>query len=262
MELEVKNLSFGYKNKNILKDVNLRFQPMITALIGPNGAGKSTIIKCISGIEKPKGELFFDGKKIQRSYKEFYSDIISYLPQSSSGNISITVLEAVLLGMINTLSIKVSDEQLDKVRDILCDLGIQDLAEKKLNELSGGQRQIVFLAQAIIKEPKILILDEPLNNLDIHYQFEILNLISRLSDERELITIIVMHDLNMAAKYAKRVVLINEGEVLTNDKPDKVLTTEIIRKVYNVESEISKSDNGILSINFINTSNYMQDGRN
>ncbi len=249
MKLTIKDLRFGYNEKDILKKINIQFEPMVTAVIGPNGAGKSTLIKCIAGILNPKGTIIYNENKVCSSYREFYTKVISYFPQTITPNVAITVFEAVLLGMLNSLSLRVSDEDITKVVDALKDLEIEELAQRRLDELSGGQLQMVSMAQAVIKEPKVILLDEPLNNLDIHHQFEILNLICELTYRRKIITIIAMHDLNLAARYADRIIVINKGEIYSSGTPAQVLTREMIRSVYMVDAEVSNDCNGIPFVN-------------
>ncbi len=245
MKLVIEDLTFSYKKDRVLTEINLQLDSQITAVIGPNGAGKSTLIKCIAGILKPKGTIRYNSKPVNQSFRAFYTEILSYLPQSIYSSAVITVFEAVLLGRLNSLSLYVSDDELERVLRILEHLGIQELAHKKLNELSGGQQQMVSLAQALIKEPEVLLLDEPLNNLDIHHQFEILNKIKEIHSTKSVITLIAMHDLNLAAKYADKIIVLNQGQVYACGKPGTVLTEELIRLVYKVKAHVLIDNQGI-----------------
>jgi iron complex transport system ATP-binding protein len=256
VKLTVKDLSFGYNSPEILKRINLKFEPMITAIIGPNGAGKSTLIKCIAGVLNHKGIIMFNEDKVCSSYKEFYTKIVSYFPQTISQSASMTVFEAVLLGMLNSLSLKVGDAELNKVFGVLKGLEIEHLAERQVNQLSGGQMQMVSMAQALVKEPKVMLLDEPLNNLDIHHQFEILNLISEETYRKQIITVIAMHDLNLAARYADRIVVIDQGEIYASGTPEQVLTPEMIQSVYMVDAEVSIDRNGVPVVNPISLAGH------
>lgn len=250
MNLKIENLSIGYGNKTILSNVNLVLKPKIIAVIGPNGAGKSTLIKSIAGINKLKeGIITFNDRKIDKNYKEFYSKYLGYFPQFLPANSVLTVFEVILLGMIDSLSLRVSDEELVKVMSIMKQLGISELAKKCMNELSGGQQQMVSLAQAIIKDPKVLLLDEPLNNLDIYRQFEILDIIKNITYKNEIITVIAIHDLNLAARYADEIVVIHDGKVYSRGTPKEVLTKELLREVYKVDAQINIDDNDIPSVN-------------
>ncbi|MDO5516918.1 MAG: ABC transporter ATP-binding protein [Clostridium sp.] len=250
MNLEIENLSICYGNKTILSDINLTFEPKIIAIIGPNGAGKSTLIKAIAGINKAKqGTITFNKKKIDKSYKEFYSKYLGYFPQFLPTNTVLTVFEVILLGMIDSLSLRVSDEELIRVMSIMKKLNIDGLAKKRMSELSGGQQQMVSLAQAIIKDPKVLLLDEPLNNLDIYRQFEILDIIKKITYENNIITVIAIHDLNLAARYADEIIVIHDGQIYSQGSPEEVLTEDLLRQVYKVNAEITVDSNNILSVN-------------
>lgn len=245
MKLVVNELSFRYKNTEVLHDIGLELTPMLTALIGPNGAGKSTLLQCMAGILPSEGHLYFNGQKINPSSHESYIQNLSYLPQYGFNPVAITVLEAVLLGMLHSLSFRVGDEELDRAFKALYDLGIQDLAEKRLDELSGGQQQLVSIAQTIVKDPSLILLDEPLNNLDIHHQLEMLELIREQTRSRKTITVIALHDLNLAARYADRILVIDKGRLYASGTPEEVLTKKMLREVYRVEADVTIDKGGI-----------------
>lgn len=151
--------------------------------------------------------------------------------------------------MIDSLSLRISDEELIKVMSIMKKLNIDGLAKKRMTELSGGQQQMVSLAQAIIKDPKVLLLDEPLNNFDIYRQFEILYIIKKITYKNDIITVIAIHDLNLAARYADEIVVIHDGKVYSKGNPKEVLTKELLREVYKVDAEITIDSNNIPSVN-------------
>lgn len=250
MSLKISNLNYRYSSKFALTDINLNFHRSVTAVIGPNGAGKSTMIKCIANIFKSSGDIYYMDQKVDRS-NNFYTKNVSYLPQASRTDSSITVFEAVLLGLMNTLTLRVSPEQRETVDSMLDVFDIKPLAKRPICELSGGQLQMVLLAQAMIKEPEILLLDEPLNNLDIHRQFTLMNLIRKLARERDMIIIIVMHDINLAARYADNIVIMNKGRLHSVGKPHTVITREMLRDIYNIESNIHLNDEGYPVIEFV-----------
>lgn len=251
MTLKIQNINYKHSSKFSLNNINLAFDNNVTAIIGPNGSGKSTLIKCIVNMYKCDGEMYYQGESIKKHKKEFVKEKVGYLPQTSQNDASITVFEAVLLGLMNTLTLKVSKKQEQKVNDILDAFELQHLAKNKINELSGGQLQMVLLAQSIIKEPEILILDEPLNNLDIHRQFSLLNIISNLAYEKKMIVIIVMHDINLASRYADNIVVMKDGNVYSHGTPKKVLTKEMIREIYKIDSEIYVNKQGKQVIEFV-----------
>jgi iron complex transport system ATP-binding protein len=240
----VKDLCFGYASTPILKNINLNASPgEITAIIGPNGAGKSTLLKCIAGLLKPKsGRILINGRDVKEFKREEIVKIVSYIPQDHSIRAVLTVFEVVLLGRIHSLSWKVDDKDLEITLKTLKDLGIEKFASRYIDELSGGQRQMVFIAQALVREPKVLLLDEPVSNLDIKHQLEILDLIRKITNENNITTLIILHDLNLAARYADKLVVLRKGEIYANGKPEHVLTKEMIRDVYGVYAKVDNDD--------------------
>jgi iron complex transport system ATP-binding protein len=233
--LNICNLSFGYGNKSVLQEINLEFEPFLTAIIGPNATGKSTLLKCIAGLFKHQGSIFLNGERIDDGSAARH---VSYLPQDSGSPISLTVLEAVLLGRHHFLSWRVSPEDLQMVFGILDDLGITDLSTRQLNHLSGGQQQMVSIAQSLIREPQVLLMDEPTSSLDLCRQIEIFNLIKKVTRDRNMITLVAIHDLNLAARYADNMVVMNMGRIFDVGPPDEVLTEEMIREVYGLDADV------------------------
>ncbi|WP_290902413.1 ABC transporter ATP-binding protein [Ferroglobus sp.] len=243
--VELKEVKFGYNSSDeILKGISFRANPgEITAIVGPNGAGKSTLLKIIAKILKPKsGIVLFDGKNLS---KEETTKIVSYLPQENSIPGILTVFEAVLLGRLPHLSWRVKREDLEIVRNTITELRLEKYAERYTSQLSGGEKQMVLIAQALVREPKVLLLDEPVSNLDMRNQLEILELIKKFTKERKISTIVVLHDLNLAAKYADKIVIISNGKVRAYGDAKSVLRPEVLAEVYEVEVNISSSDGNI-----------------
>jgi len=154
---------------------------------------------------------------------------------------------------MNSLALHVSMPQVREVNDMLDAFGLRPLAKRPICELSGGQLQMVLLAQAIIKQPAILLLDEPLNNLDIRRQFALLNLISKLSKQKDMITIIVMHDINLAARYADNIVIMSRGRLHSCGRPREVITKQTLKDVYEIESNVRVNAEGFPVIEFVDT---------
>jgi len=249
MRLEIEDLRFGYGPEPVLKNIEILALPgEITAVIGPNAVGKTTLLKCIAGILKPEGSVLLDGKEMNKFKKEEITKYVSYLPQESSARAVLTVFEAVLLGRLHSLSWRVSDEALTLVSEVLEDLEIEDLASRYLNELSGGQKQMVSIAQSLVREPKVLLLDEPTSSLDLQHQLEVLDLIRDVTVEREITTLIALHDLNLAARYADEFVVLHNGAVHASGKPASVLTPETVRYIYGVNATVYVDGNGIPQI--------------
>lgn len=248
MKLETSNLSFRYNSHPVLDGINFKIESRITALIGPNAAGKSTLLKCMAGVLDPKGTLALDGNDVKDLKKDELMRSRSYLPQDSKTNACLSVFETLLLGMVHSLSWKVSEEELEAVSNVLGYMGIEELAMKNINELSGGQRQMVFIAQSLIRNPRLLLMDEPTNSLDLQHQLELFEFIQQITKERGMTTIIALHDLNLAARYADNVVLMNKGKIHDFGSPYSVLTQKNIQSVYGINTNISIDADGILWI--------------
>lgn len=247
--LQVERLKFAYDSSEpILRNIHLNAVPgEITGIIGPNGSGKSTLLKCIAGLLKPEGIIRLSENNTGPANKKRLGQWVSYLPQENSFRAVLTVFETVLLGRMQSLSWRVGKEDLTVVLRMLETLGIEMLASRFLGELSGGQRQMVWMAQALVRQPKVLLLDEPLNSLDLRHALEILDMMKEITVQKKIITVIVLHDLNLAGKYADKIILLKDGDVYSSGTPKTVLTQETIGSVYGVNCKVTHND-GVLQI--------------
>ena len=250
MILSVDEVRFSYGAVTVLDGITIgELDPgKITATIGPNAAGKTTLFKCIAGLLKPEGSIRLGGKDLRQHSREEITKKVSYLPQESPVNAVLTVFEAVLLARKHTLSWRVSDEDLRACAQILENLDIEDLSTRFLNELSGGQKQMVSIAQALVREPDVLLMDEPTSSLDLQRQLEVLDLIREVTAGRGIITLISLHDLNLAARYAAYFVVMDKGTVYASGEGHQVLTPEMLRDVYGVNATVLTSPDGILQV--------------
>ena len=250
MKLSAKDVHFSYGSTPVLKGVTIEDTApgKITATIGPNAAGKTTFFKCIAGLLKPEGMIQFDGRDLRDFSREEITRSVSYLPQEGPVNAVLTVFEAVLLARKHTLSWRVSDDDLRSVTQVLEDLDIEELSTRFLNELSGGQKQMVSIAQALVREPEILLMDEPTSSLDLQRQMEVLDLIARVTAERGIVTLLSLHDLNLAARYASHFVVMSQGAVYASGAANEVLTPGMLRDVYGVNATVLASPDGILQV--------------
>ncbi len=251
MKLSVEEVHFSYGQTPVLKGVTIEdvAPGEITATIGPNAAGKTTFFKCIAGLLKPQGWIRLDGVDLRELRKEDITRRVSYLPQESPVNAVLTVFEAILLARKHTLSWRVSEEDLDSVARVLDDLDIEELSTRFLNELSGGQKQMVSIAQALVRDPQVLLLDEPTSSLDLQHQLEVLDLVTDVTAERGITTLISLHDLNLAARYAARFVVMDQGVVYASGDAAEVLTADMLRDVYGVNATVHVIGEGIPQIN-------------
>ncbi|NPA99433.1 MAG: ABC transporter ATP-binding protein [Crenarchaeota archaeon] len=238
--IEVEKLTFGYRRSPILEDINIKVREKeIVSIIGPNGSGKTTLLRCIAGILKPwRGRVKILGRDLESMSQRDLNRIVSYLPQETVPPPSLmTVYEYVLLGRLHYISGKltVSNEDHKSVFEILKLLELDNYAKKCMHELSGGEKQLVYIAQALVRKPKVLLLDEPLNHLDIKNQFIVLKVLRELVKKLELTVVIVMHDINQAARYSDKIVLMSSGKIVAEGPPDEVIVPELLEKVYGIK---------------------------
>ncbi|ADB58073.1 ABC transporter ATP-binding protein [Archaeoglobus profundus] len=245
MVVSVKNVSFSYGGFQVLRDVTMNAREgEIVCLLGPNGAGKSTLLRCTLGALRPqKGRIIINGVDIFDFDPIELAKLIGYVPQAIERTFPLTVFESVLIGRLPYLGWTPSQSDIEAVRNAMKLLGIENLAWKNLNELSGGQRQKVLLAMALAKEPSILLLDEPTNNLDLNSQLEVMDIIRDVVKDGKT-AIVALHDLNLALRYADKIVIMKNGRVLANGKPAEVLSENVIESVYGVKA-IVKNENGL-----------------
>ena len=178
--LRVENLSFSYGTECILKEVCFRAEPgKITVLIGTNGAGKTTLLNCLTHRLKCRGKIVLDEQDLSGLSFEKRSERISYLEQSTMCDAALNVFEVILLGRISRLGLRISKEDLNAVNQVMKLLHLENLAGRNISELSGGQRQMVFIAQALVREPKLFILDEPVSALDLNHQFHLMDFLKQ-----------------------------------------------------------------------------------
>jgi len=248
--LTVKNLSFSYKKKRkkhkVFEDINLNFKKGFNVILGPNGAGKSTLIKSIFGLLKYEGIILYGDKNLNHMKIEERIEFMSYLPQMDLDTSTLTVFEMVLLGRLPDLGYKMSDEDLDLVMETLDALNIKDLAFRNFGELSGGQKKLVFIAQTLVREPKLILLDEPVNSLDLQKQLELCQLLEKIVIDKDVDIIVILHDINLASRYADHIVIIDEvGAHYDSGRPEDIITEEMLEVVYGVKAELNFDKKGI-----------------
>jgi iron complex transport system ATP-binding protein len=242
VKIQVENLSYGYnKDFKALDNVTMQTKDSeFLCLVGPNGSGKSTLLKCLLKILKPtKGKVAIDEKILDKLSLSELAKIVGYVPQSNQYVFPITVFEAILTGRIPYLGWAPKESDLKKVQETLKLFNLEAYAWRYLNALSGGERQKVTIAMTVVKEPQVLLLDEPTSNLDLRHQLEVMDTLKRLVQERKILVVMAIHDLNLALKYADRVIMMKEGHVVAEGKPLEALTKENIGSVFGVEVEVA-----------------------
>ncbi len=243
--LEIKNLTCGYTGNFFVQDINFKVNNKeIVGIIGPNGSGKTTLLRGISRTLKPKkGAVILNGEDIwQMSFKELARKM-AVLPQGINP-ISMTVEEFVLLGRIPHLKNFQFFEDKDDLEIAEECMRLTDTLRFKdhlMTQISGGERQLVFIARALAQQPKLLLLDEPTTYLDITHQVRILDLIKRLNRELELTILMVLHDLNLASEYCRRLILLSNGRIFREGATEDVINYKIIEEVYKTVVVVEKN---------------------
>ncbi|GAB6169366.1 ABC transporter ATP-binding protein [Clostridium carnis] len=249
--ITAENISVNFKNKEVLKDITTRFnEGEVTSIIGPNGTGKTTFIKAISKMIDYKGRFYMNGNLKEK----VPLDKMAYVPQMSNSSSNLTVFEMVLLGHMKDLKWKISKDKLEEANSILEKINLSHLSYSKFSSLSGGEKQLVIMAQALVSKPKILLLDEPTSALDIRHQLQVLDLAREYTEENNAITIVVIHDLALSTRYSDKIILFNKGYIAKEGNAKDVLEPELLKDVYRVEVDVCLTKKGYFSVTPINCS--------
>ncbi len=259
--ITVKNLRFGYPKNEVLKGIDLTLHDNeLVCLLGVNGAGKSTLLKCILGILKHQsGNISYgdftqqinarEGNTPSESISSEDLDpmqmarYMSYVPQSVKSSFSIDVYDTIMLGRRPYIGWSISDLDREIVSKTIEFLNLEDFAFRKFNQLSGGERQRVIIGKAIAQSPRVFVLDEPTSDLDLKNQIQVMKKLKILvSDEKSpKAALVAIHDINMAARFADRILLMSDGEIIAGGTPRDVLTPENIQKVFGVTADVIES---------------------
>jgi iron complex transport system ATP-binding protein len=244
--LQAQQLQHAYEERQIIRDLNLSIPPgKITALVGPNGCGKSTILKALARLLKPtQGQVYLDGKAIQSLPTKEVARRLAILPQSPIAPDGLTVEGLVRLGRYPYQSLWGKQTQADDemVQWALQVTSLEEWRHHPLNVLSGGQRQRVWIAMALAQGTELLLLDEPTTYLDIAYQLEVLELLQRLNRLEKKTVVMVVHDLNHAARYAHYLVAIHDGQIVAEGPPEQVLTPQLLVDVFAVKGHVYREE--------------------
>ena len=242
VKITIKDLSFSYGSRRILDELNFVVgDSEVLSLVGPNGSGKTTLIKCIDRILKPKGAILLNGgRNLESLSRQEVAKLIGYVPQSTTGVLTTTVFDTILMGRKPHMGWRVSDEDIDKVVEIMKLLHVEEFALKDYSELSGGQKQRVLIARALCQEPEVLLLDEPTSNLDVKHQLEVMETVRSLVKKTKISAVMAIHDLNLAARYSDSLVMLKDGKVHAIGDPLSLLTKDNIRSIFGVEAVVMR----------------------
>ena len=240
--VHVKDVSVGYGERTVLDTLNVDIKRgAVTSIVGPNGCGKSTLLRTMSRLLNPtKGEIVLDGKSIHDIPTRKLATQLGLLPQTPIAPDGIVVADLVGRGRTPHQGIlgRWSQQDYDIVAEALETTGISDLAERSIDELSGGQRQRVWIAMALAQRTETLLLDEPTTYLDVKHQLDVLDLLTELNRDRGTTIVMVLHDLNLAARYSDELVAVSGGKVFAHGHPREVITKENVKSVFGIDSVI------------------------
>jgi iron complex transport system ATP-binding protein len=251
--LNVRNVHIAYGRRQVVRGLSLpELQPgTVTALIGPNGAGKSTLLRGIAGLERMTGDVSLQGRSLNDVSIAERARQVTYMPQNLPPGLSLSVMESVVAalraGTFDGVTLT-NEGCLREAFNALQRIGITHLADQLLNGLSGGQRQLVSLAQLIARRPKVMLLDEPTSALDLNYQLKVMACVRDMVREHQLIAVVVLHDISLAARHADQLAVLRDGELFAFGGAGHILTPGLLADVYGVRGRVEFCSQGSIQV--------------
>ena len=243
--IKVDNILKKYGEKEILSDVSLELpKKKIISFIGSNGAGKSTLLSIITRtLSRDSGNVVIENKNLEEWRTEELAKVLSILKQSNHLNIRLTVKELVSFGRYPYSKGKLTLEDEEKVEQAIEYMGLKNLENRFIDELSGGQRQMAYIAMVIAQDTEYIFLDEPLNNLDMKHSVQIMKILRNLVDEKGKTIIIVIHDINFVASYSDYIVALKDGKMIRYGNTEEIMKNEVLKDIYGMEIPIYEIEN-------------------
>ncbi|WP_090738173.1 ABC transporter ATP-binding protein [Paenibacillus sp. Mc5Re-14] len=240
--VEVKNVTKRYGNKNVVEQVSVTIpKGTITSFIGPNGAGKSTLLSMISRLtDSDEGEILIDGQAVSLTKSEELARKISILKQTNDVNIRLTVKELVSFGRFPYSKGRLNSEDRKMVEQSMAYMGLEDMKDKHIDLLSGGQRQRAFIAMILAQDTEYILLDEPLNNLDMKHSVQIMKTLRNLVDDLGKTILVVLHDINFASCYSDHIVGMKNGRLLKQGTADEMIDSQVLKDLYDMDIPIQQ----------------------
>lgn len=250
--VDLKGVFKAYNKKMVIEDVSLSIQKgKITSFIGPNGAGKSTLISMVSRlIAKDEGIITIDGEDLSKSKDEELAKKISILKQSNTMNVKLTVKELVSFGRFPHSKGRLKRFDWMKVEEAINYMELEPIQDKYIDELSGGQRQRAYIAMVLAQDTEYILLDEPLNNLDMRHSVQIMKTLRRLVDELGKTIVIVIHDINFASCYSDDIVALKDGKIVKHGKTCDVIDQCVLKDIYDMDIDIQEIDDQRICVYF------------
>ena len=250
MSISLHEIGFSYGGREVLKNVSCTFdQGVVTGLIGPNGTGKTTLLKLASGELKPgQGAILLDSKPVRSMSAKARARRIATVPQRAKLSFDFSVMDMVLMGRQPHL--RRFEREGAKDNEIAMQaierMGIAHLKDRNARALSGGEWQRVLIARALCQQTDVILLDEPVSNLDIRHQMEVLSTIRELAHERKAAAVVVLHDLNLAAHYCDKLILLSEGDIAAQGSAGAVITPTLMKSVYGIDASVEPDGDSVL----------------
>jgi iron complex transport system ATP-binding protein len=251
--LTIERLAVAYARRQIIPDLTLppREAGTMTAVIGPNGAGKTTFLRALAGLLPAQGQAHYQGQELLGLSPGDLARLVTYMPQTLPQGIALTVIESVITALqVSAAHRRPAAEVHAEAEAILQRLEIAPLALSTLDQLSGGQRQMVSLAQALVRKPRILLLDEPTSALDPRHQIDVMQAVRETTQAEGMIVLAVLHDLNLALRWCDQVVLLEQGCLTAAGAPEQALTAETLAEAYQVSARLERCSRGQLQVIF------------
>lgn len=248
--LSIRALNVGYARRAVLSQLTLApiAAGTLAAVVGPNAVGKSTLLKAIAGLRIAQGEICLGTQNLAALSPRERLRMVGYLPQSLPQTTSLVAYEAMLSALRASRS-DLSVAHIERlIENVFQTLAIETLALRRLDQLSGGQRQMIGLAQVIVREPKLLLLDEPTSALDLRWQLQVLETVRNQVQQSGSIALVAIHDLNLALRFCNHLIVLGNGAALAAGRPEVVLTPELLRRAYGVEARIERDSKGHLLV--------------
>ena len=246
MTLIADSIRQGYGDNVVIDGISFELEKgSLISVLGPNGSGKSTLIRTVCGMMKPwSGNLSVDGKDISDMEPKELSRNLGYVPQRYMQTDYLKVFDAVLIGRAPYMSWSYSKDDFEHAENAMVRMDVMDLADRYVNDLSGGQLQKIIIARALAQDPNYFILDEPTSALDLKNQMVALRTVKDIVSEGRSGALVALHDLNLAMRFSDETIMLKDGRVYAMGRPEDVITEESIRDVYGVSSEVYEGRNG------------------
>ncbi|WP_096185992.1 iron ABC transporter ATP-binding protein [Evansella halocellulosilytica] len=238
--IQVKNIFKKYGNKRVVDDISVSIQKgKITTFIGPNGAGKSTLLSMVSRlISRDDGEVLIDNKGVDHWKNKELAKRVSILKQTNNISLRLTIRELVSFGRFPYSQGNLTDEDWEHVDQAIRYLELEDIQDKYLDQLSGGQRQRAYIAMVVAQNTEYVLLDEPLNNLDMKHSVQIMKVLQRMVRELGKTVVIVIHDINFASCYSDYIVALKDGRVVKEGPTDDIIKSGVLKEIYDLDIEV------------------------